>query len=88
LRLQFKTSQNLEGAWQTIILNLAEEILSTDIWFHFQSIEINLGAWHMFSCRQNDAEENLAKRGAWQILSHSFILHSNYRICTCPIPLE
>jgi len=23
--------------------NRAEEILSTDIWFHFQSIEINLG---------------------------------------------
>jgi len=34
----------------------------------------------MFSFRPNDAEENLAKRGAWQMFSHSFILHSNYRL--------
>jgi len=33
-------------------------------------------------------KKNLAKRGAWQTFSHSFILHSNYRICACPIPLE
>jgi len=33
-------------------------------------------------------KKNLVKRGTWQMFSHSFILHSNYRICTCPMPLQ
>jgi len=55
--------------------NRAEEILSTDIWLHFQSIEINLGG--VVSCRQNDAEEKPCQKEGRGRRLVSFILHSN-----------
>ena len=66
----------LEGAWQMFIfslLNRAEEILSTDIWFHFQSVEMMLkkprGRGRCLFVVKMMLKQNIAKRGAWETFS-------------------
>jgi len=67
-----------------IIFNRVEEILSTDIWFHFQFIEISLrGNGICLVAVKMTLKKNLTKKGVWQMFSHSFT-----RIIVCPIPLE
>jgi len=54
---------------------MAEEILSTDIWFHFQSIEMMLKKPKGVAdvcCHRNDDEEKSRKKGVWQMLSFIF----------------
>jgi len=54
-------------------MNRAEELLSTDIWFHFQSIEMMLkkprGCGRCLVAVEITLKKNLGKRGAWQTFS-------------------